>query len=72
MQKYRVLEFIGEYNPSDTKEIYQAIEKHRKGLPLAWITALIWGESCFDPETITGLGKGLGQLEPFFYISDTV
>jgi len=63
VQKTKVLEFIGKWNPSQAKEIYKAIEKHRKGFPVELITALIYSESTFDPGALGDIdSKGLGQV----------
>jgi len=61
--KRQVLQFITKCNPSQAEEIYQAIEKHRKGFPVELITALIYSESTFDPGALGDIdSKGLGQV----------
>jgi len=61
--KARCLDLIEGINPSDGKRIFDAIVKYRRGFPIAWLTALVWGESRFDPTAIGDCDdKGLGQL----------
>lgn len=61
----RCLDFIEGINPLDGQRIYNAILKYRSDFPVAWFTALIWGESCFDPLAYgADNDKGLGQLTP--------
>ncbi|KKK85816.1 hypothetical protein LCGC14_2769500, partial [marine sediment metagenome] len=63
MQKNKIIEFIAKCNASDAEEIYQAIEKHRKGFPAELLTALIYSESAFDPGALGDIdSKGLGQV----------
>lgn len=63
VQKNKILEFISKCNPSQANEIYEAIEKHRKGFPVELLTALIYSESTFDPGALGDIdSKGLGQV----------
>jgi len=63
VQKNKILEFITKCNPSQAKEIYEAIEEHRKGFPVELIAALIYSESTFDPGALGDIdSKGLGQV----------
>jgi len=61
--KTRCLDLILEIEPAYGKRIFDAIVKYRRGFPVTWLTALIWGESRFDPTAIGDCDdKGLGQL----------
>jgi len=61
--KTRCLDLIVGINPTDGKRIFDAIVKYRNGFPVPWFTALIWGESRFDPNYVgESDDKGLGQL----------
>lgn len=61
--KIRCKDFILGINPIEGQRIFDAILKYRRGFPVAWLTALIWGESGFDPLTHEADNdKGLGQL----------
>ena len=63
MQKNKIVEFIAKCNASDAEEIYEAIQKHRKGFPAELLTALIYSESTFDPGALGDIdSKGLGQV----------
>lgn len=63
--KQRSLDFIEERNPVEGLRIFQAILKYREGFSVAWLTALIYGESDFDPSFLgADDDKGLGQLTP--------
>jgi len=62
--KQRCLDFILGIEPANGRRIFDAIHKYRRGFPVAFFTALVWGESRFDSEAV-GVGggdKGLGQL----------
>ena len=63
VQKNKIVEFIAECNASDAQEIYEAIQKHRKGFPVELLTALIYSESAFEPGASGDAdSKGLGQV----------
>lgn len=63
VKKDLIYRFIAKCNASDAEEIYQAIEKHRKGFPVELLTALIYSESTFDPGALGDIdSKGLGQV----------
>jgi len=61
--KQRCLDFILGIEPAHGQRIFDAIHKYRRGFPVAWFTALIWGESNFDSDAVGDYtDRGLGQL----------